>query len=147
MSAELVSNRKAYHDYEILETFEAGMVLQGTEIKSLRQGGGGLAEAYVRIMNNELWLIGGYIAQYKFGNIHNHEESRDRKLLMHRREIDRLKKMVQQKGLTIVPLKIFLKAGRAKLKIGLGRGKKNIDKRHALKERDVQRQIERRMKE
>ncbi len=144
--SEIVSNRKARHDYEILEVFETGIVLLGTEIKSLRDGGGGLADAYVRLIDNEIFLVGGYIAPYKFGSVFNHEERRDRKLLLHRHEIQRLKKQVQQKGLTIVPLKIYLVKGRAKLQIALAKGKKKGDKRETIKERDVKRQIQTKLK-
>lgn len=143
---ELVSNRKAFHDYEVLETFEAGLVLQGTEIKSLRDHGGSLQEAYVKVLHGELWLVGCSIAPYRFGNIHNHEERRDRKLLMHKREIQRLKSAVQEKGLALVPLNIYLSKGRAKLKVALARGKKGVDKRHSLKERDDKRRMQRVMK-
>jgi SsrA-binding protein len=143
---ELVRNRRAYHDYEILETYEAGIILLGTEIKSLRAHGGNLAEAYVKVIENELWLIGASIAPYRFGNIHNHEERRDRKLLMHKREIERLKEIVQQKGLTLIPLSLYLKKGRAKISIGYGRGKKKEDKRHALIEREKKREMERAVK-
>jgi len=146
-NSDLVSNRRAYHDYEILESFEAGIVLKGTEIKSLRSGGGGLQEAYVKVLNNEVWLIGCSIAPYKFGNIQNHEEKRDRKLLLHKREIQQLKKATQEKGLTIVPLSIYLKAGRAKIKIATAKGKKAYDKRAAIKERDDKRSIDRMMKD
>lgn len=121
---ELVRNRRAFHDYEIIETYEAGIALLGTEIKSLRAHGGNLAEAYVKVIQEELWLIGASIAPYRFGNIHNHEERRDRKLLMHKREIARLKEIVQQKGLTLIPLALYLKNGRVKISIGYGRGKK-----------------------
>lgn len=143
---DLVSNRRAFHDYEILETFEAGIVLKGTEIKSLRNGGGGLEEAYVKVLHNELWLIGSRIAPYRFGNIQNHEEKRDRKLLMHKREIRRIKEATQQKGLTVVPLAIYLKAGRAKVKIGLAKGKKTYDKRASIKEREDKRRMDRMIK-
>lgn len=145
--ADLVSNRKAFHDYEILESFEAGIVLRGTEIKSLKTHDASLQEAYVKIFAGEIWLVGSYIAPYKFGNIHNHEERRDRKLLMHRREITRLKESVQEKGLALIPLAIYLKKGRAKLKIGLGRGKKHHDKRASIKERDEKRRMQRAMKD
>ncbi len=141
-SNELVSNRKARFNFEILETFEAGVCLKGTEIKSLREGGGSLQEAYVKIMKGELWLIGANIAQYKYGNVHNHEEQRDRKLLMHKREIDKLRAATQEKGLAIVPLAMYLKKGRAKLKIATGRGKKTIDKRATIKERDEKRRMD-----
>jgi SsrA-binding protein len=143
---ELVSNRKASHDYEILETFETGIVLQGTEIKSLRDNGGSLQEAYVRVIARELWLIGAHIAPYRFGNIHNHEDKRDRKLLMHKREIAKLKVATQEKGLTLIPLSIYLKNGRAKMKIAIAKGKKNVDKRASIKEKDVQRQMDKAMK-
>lgn len=141
-SNELISNRRAFHDYEVLQTFEAGIVLQGTEIKSLREYGGSLQEAYVKILSNELWLIGSTIAPYRFGSVYNHEERRDRKLLMHRREIKRLKEAVQEMGLTIIPLKCYLKGGRAKLSIAIAKGKKTVDKRAAIKERDDKRRMD-----
>lgn len=143
---DLVSNRRAGHDYEILETFEAGIVLLGTEIKSLRDHGGSLQEAYVKVINNEIWLIGATISPYRYGNIYNHEERRDRKLLMHKREISRLKTAGQEKGLTLIPLGMYIKEGRVKVKIATAKGKKNIDKRAALKERDEKRHIDKAMK-
>lgn len=146
MSQDLVSNRRATHDYEILETFEAGIVLQGTEIKSMRDHGASLQEAYVKVLNHELWLIGCTIAPYRFGNIHNHEEKRERKLLMHKREINRLKTAAQEKGLTLIPLAFYLKQGRIKIRIGIAKGKKNIDKRSAVKERDEKRRIQQALK-
>lgn len=146
-SRELVSNRRAGHDYEILETFEAGIILLGTEIKSLREHGGSLQESYVRAGQGELWLIGSSIAPYRFGSAHNHEERRERKLLMHHREIDRLSRAVQEKGLTLIALSIYLKKGRAKLKIALAKGKRTVDKRAAIKEREDKRHIQRAMKE
>lgn len=144
---DLVSNRKARHEFEILETFEAGMVLVGTEIKSLRDHGGSLQEAYIRIVKNVPTLIGAFIAHYKFGNIYNHEERRDRTLLLHKKEIETLKRAQEQKGLTIVPLSIYLKKGFAKVKLGIARGKKLHDKREAIKERDQKRMIEKMVKE
>jgi len=144
---ELVRNRKASHDYEILETFEAGVALQGTEIKSLRAGGGALQEAYVKLIKAEIWLVGCNIAPYRFGNIHNHEERRDRKLLLHKREIQQLREAIQEKGLTIVPLSLYLKNGYVKLKIAIGRGKKSVDKRAAIKERDEKRRMDKVMKD
>lgn len=140
---ELVSNRKAHFNYEILETQEAGIMLMGTEIKSLRDHGGSLQEAYVKIYMNELWLVGCNIAHYKFGNIHNHEEKRERKLLMHKREIARLKKEIQEKGLTIIPLALYLKKGRVKIKIATAKGKKKGDKRETIKAREEKRDIDR----
>lgn len=144
--SELVSNRRARHDYEILETYEAGIVLQGTEVKSLRDGGGSLQEAYITVKGGELWLLNASIAPYKFGNIANHEERRERKLLMHSREIARLKSATQEKGLAIIALSIYLKGGRVKVCIAEARGKKKGDKRAAIKERDEKRRIDRVMR-
>jgi SsrA-binding protein len=144
--ADLVSNRKAHHSYEILETFEAGIVLTGTEAKSLRDNGGSLQESYIRVKTGELWLIGCHIAPWRYGNIHNHEETRERKLLMHNREIQKLKTATQEKGLTIVPLGIYLKNGRIKLKLATARGKSSIDKRKSLKDRDEKKRIQQAMK-
>jgi SsrA-binding protein len=144
---DLVSNRRATHDYEILETFEAGIVLQGTEIKSLRDNGGGLQEAYVKVLNNELWLIGSHISPYRYGNIYNHEEKRDRKLLMHRNEIRKFRVAIQEKGLTLIPLALYLKNGRVKVKIAIAKGKKTFDKRESVKERDDKRQMQRALKQ
>ena len=145
---ELASNRKARHDYEILETFEAGIELKGTEVKSLRDHGGNLAEAYVRYIRGELWLVGAHIAHYRYGNVNNHEETRDRKLLMHKREIRRLQEEVQQKGITLVPLALYLNSkGRIKLKLARAKGKKSHDRRQSIKERDDKRRMDRAMRE
>lgn len=142
-SSELVSNRKAGYNYEILETFEAGIVLLGTEIKSLRNHGGSLQDAFVDPTGAELWLINSSIAPYTFGNLFNHEERRPRKLLMHTREIERLRNIVKQKGLSIIPLAIYLnKKGKAKVKIATAKGKKSYDKRAALKEREDRRTVQ-----
>lgn len=143
---DLVSNRRATHDYEILETFETGIILQGTEIKSIRSNGASLQESYVKVLSNEIWLIGCSIAPYKYGNIHNHEERRDRKLLMHKREIARLKTATQEKGLTIIPLAFYLKNGRIKVRIATAKGKKSMDKRAAIKEQDQKREVQQAMK-
>lgn len=143
---ELVSNRRAFHDYDIEETYEAGIVLQGTEIKSLRDHGGSLQEAYVRVITQEVWLIGASIAPYRFGNIHNHEERRDRKLLLHKREIGKLKAWMQEKGYTLVPLALYLKNGRIKIKIGCAKGRKTFDKRQALKTREEERRVQKALK-
>lgn len=145
-TADLVSNKRAFHNFEILETFEAGIVLEGTEIKSLRDNGGSLQEAYVKVIGGEVWLIGCHIAPYKYGNIHNHEERRDRKLLLHKREIANLRENTQEKGLTIVPLAFYLKNGRVKIKIALAKGKKAVDKRASIKERDDKRHMQKMMK-
>lgn len=145
-SSDLVSNRRARHDYEILETFDAGIVLLGPEIKSLRNNGGNLQDAYVKIIKNELWLIGCHISPYRFGNIHNPDEKRDRKLLMHKREIEKLRVAVQEKGLALIALGIYLNEGRAKVKIAIAKGKKTYDKRDDIKERDVKREMARHLK-
>jgi SsrA-binding protein len=140
--SELVSNRKAGYNYEILETFEAGIVLQGTEIKSLRNHGGSLQDAFVDAKGVELWLLNASIAPYTFGNLFNHEERRPRKLLMHKREIEKIQKIVREKGLVVIPLSIYLnKKGIAKVKIATAKGKKAHDKRAALKEREDRKEI------
>ncbi len=144
--SELVSNRRARHDYEILETYEAGVALVGTEIKSLRNHGGSLQDAFVFIQKGEAWLKNCSIAPYSFGNVFNHEERRDRKLLLHKKEIEKLKRSIDQKGLTIIPLAIYLSKGKAKVKIGVARGKKQHDKRSAIKEREQKRSIDRELK-
>lgn len=133
---DLVRNPKASHDYEIMETFEAGLMLKGTEIKSLREYQGSLKEAYVKSLKGELWLLGAHIPHYKYGNVHNHEEYRDRKLLMHSREIKRLQAETKEKGMAIIPLSVYLKRGKAKLRLGIGRGKKSHDKRQDLRKRE-----------
>jgi SsrA-binding protein len=141
---ELVSNRRARHDFEILETFEAGIVLVGTEIKSLRNHGGSLQDSFVDARGAELWLLNMSIAPYSFGNIHNHEDKRPRKLLMHKREMAKLKRLTMEKGLTIVPLSVFLtKRGIAKVRIATAKGKKDYDKRASLKEREAERSMQR----
>lgn len=145
-SSELVSNRKATFNYEILETFEAGIVLQGTEIKSLRDHGGSLQDSYIMVTGGELWLLESSIAPYRYGNIHNHEDRRKRKLLMHKREIDKLRVGSQEKGLTIIPLALYLKNGRVKVKIALAKGKKSFDKRASIKEREDKRHMARSLK-
>lgn len=146
MTEDLVSNRKAFHNYEILETFEAGIVLLGTEIKSLRDHGGSLQDAYVVLHHSEAWLKNASIAPYKFGNIHNHEDKRERKLLLHKREILKLKTSTEEKGLTVIPLAMYLSKGIVKVKIAIARGKKAYDKRAAAKSREDKRAIERAMK-
>lgn len=146
-SSDLLSNKRAAFNYQILDTFESGIALQGTEIKSLRDHGGSLQEAYIKVINNELWLIGCNIAAYRYGNIHNHEERRDRKLLMHKREIAKFKEASQEKGLTIIPLAFFLKEGRVKVRIALAKGKNVVDKRETIKARDDKRYIDRVMKQ
>lgn len=139
----VATNRKARHLYEILETHEAGIVLVGTEVKSLREGGASIGDAFCMPKRGEMWLINLHIGPYDRGNRFNHEPTRERKLLLHRREIDRMAGAVSQKGLTLVPLRIHFKNRRAKVLIGVCRGKKAHDKRHAIRERDLTRTGER----
>lgn len=136
-------NRKATHEYFILERFEAGLVLQGSEIKSVRAGQVSLAEAYIRTDGEEAWLVEAHIAPYDQASIYNHEPRRPRKLLLHRSEIRKLWDEIRQKGLTIIPLEIYLKDGRAKVEIALAKGKKLYDKREAIARRDAERDFER----
>jgi SsrA-binding protein len=143
----LASNRKARHEYFIDDTLEAGIALLGTEIKSLRLGRASLQEAYVAVTEGEMWLLHMHIPPYTHGSNQNHEPLRPRKLLLHRSEIRRWAARVQQKGFTIVPLKIYLKGGRAKIEIGLARGKKLYDKRQILAEKDSERRIDRALSE
>lgn len=140
-------NRKAYHDYHIEDTIEAGLVLTGTEIKSIRGGRVNLKDAYASAENGEMWLVNAHIAQYPGGNRYNHEPTRPRKLLLHEREIADLSEEVLRKGYTVVPLKLYLKKGIAKVELGLARGKRQYDKREAIAQRDDQRQIERALKQ
>jgi SsrA-binding protein len=135
-------NRQAYHDYFVEKTFEAGISLVGTEIKSIRLGHANLRTSYALIRQGEIWLENAHIAVYEQGNQFNHEPTRRRKLLMHRKEIILLEKQVATKGLTLIPLKLYLKGGKAKIEVGLCKGKKLFDKREALKERDTKREIE-----
>lgn len=140
--SKLVSNKKAYFDYEIIETFEAGVSLKGTEVKSLRNHGGSLKDSYIIIKKNEIWLINSYIAPYKFGNLLNHKERRERKLLMHKNEILKIKRIVQEKSFSIIPTSIYLKKGIIKLNIALAKGKKKYEKREKIKEKEEKRKIE-----
>jgi SsrA-binding protein len=143
---EIARNKKARFDYEILETFEAGIVLVGSEVKSIRQKKVSIQESYARIKNNEIYLTGMNIAIYEMANRFNHEPVHDRKLLMHRHEIKRLIGKVQEKGFTLVPLRLYFKNGKVKVEIGLARGKAKYDKRHDIKEREVTREIRREWK-
>jgi SsrA-binding protein len=140
-------NRRARYEYAIEETLEAGIVLTGTEIKSIRAGRANLAEAYARVERGEAWLIGAHIAPYEQGNRNNHEPTRVRKLLLHRDQIAELAGKSQAKGLTLVPLKLYIRDGMAKLELGVARGKKAHDKRRTIAERDVRRELERTVKE
>ncbi len=142
----VVSNRRARHEFEILERIEAGLVLMGTEVKSLRDGKVVLRDAYATERDGELWLVNATIEPYAQGNRENHEPTRERKLLVRRIELDRLASRVAEKGLTLVPLRIYFKDGRAKIEIALARGKEGRDKRDSLAERDTRREIERELK-
>ena len=139
----VATNRKASHEYFLLQNFEAGLVLQGSEIKSIRAGHISLAEAYVRVDGEEAWLVDAHIAPYEQASLYNHEPRRPRKLLLHRNEIRELWDEVRQKGVTIIPLKVYLKDGRAKVEISIAKGKKLYDKRDAIAKRDASREIER----
>jgi SsrA-binding protein len=142
----LATNRKASHEYFLLDTLEAGLALQGSEIKSIRAGQISLAEAYIEIDGKEAWLVDAHIAPYVQASLFNHEPRRPRKLLLHKVEIRRLWNEVRKKGVTIVPTKVYLKEGRAKIEIALAKGKKLYDKREAIARRDMQREEERRGK-
>jgi SsrA-binding protein len=139
----IATNRRARHEYEILETFEAGLVLRGTEVKSLRTGQVNFKDSYATVRNGEVWLLGCHISPYSHGTDANHDPERDRKLLLHTREISRLMSKIAERGLTVVPLKLYFKGGRAKIEIGLARGKKLHDKRATLRERETRREMDR----
>ena len=136
-------NRKVQYDYHILRTLEAGISLLGTEIKSIREGRVSIREAYVRPDDGEMWLVGAHVAQYPPAASANHDPTRRRRLLLHRRQIAELRREVESEGVTIVPLRLYLKNGRAKLEIAVGRGKKRYDKRAAIAKREAERQMER----
>ncbi|USK43826.1 SsrA-binding protein SmpB [Cytobacillus oceanisediminis] len=143
----VAQNKKAYHDYAIEETYEAGIVLQGTEIKSIRAGKVNLKDSYARIQNNEIYLFGMHVSPYEQGNRYNHDPLRTRKLLLHRKEISKLIGESKEVGYSIVPLKMYLKNGYAKVLIGLARGKKKYDKREDLKKKEAKREVERAFRE
>jgi SsrA-binding protein len=140
-------NRKARHDYFILETYETGIVLKGTEIKSVREGRANLKDSFARVQNGEILLYNLHISPYEYGNRENHDPLRTRKLLMHRREIARLVGKTQEKGLALVPLRIYFKQGLAKVELALAKGKKLYDKREAIAERETQRELEKAFRE
>jgi SsrA-binding protein len=142
----IARNKRARHDYEIIETWEAGIVLTGTEVKALRDGRAQIGDAYAVLKDGEAWLLNAHIAPYDKGNIWNHEPTRSRKLLLHQKEIRQMIGAVERKGLTLVALDLYFKHGRAKVRIGLGRGKKLHDKRADLKERDDARDMQRALK-
>jgi SsrA-binding protein len=142
----IAENRRARHDYHLLDRFEAGLVLTGTEVKSLREGRASLRRAFGDVRGGELWLVGAHIPEYPQGNIANHDPDRDRKLLLHKREISSLIGKVQERGLTLVPTRLYWRNGRAKVELAVARGKEARDKRRDIADRDARRQIERALK-
>ncbi len=147
MSRSLIAqNRKAFHEYNILEKFEGGMVLLGSEVKAIREGKANLKEAYVRFIERELFIIGMHIGEYSNAGYSTHNPVRDRKLLLHRQEINKIKRMVEEKGKTLIPLSLYLKKGRIKVEFGLAQGKKLWDKRKTKQDKDVKRQVDRAIK-
>ena len=142
-----IQNRKARHDYEILESFEAGIELKGTEVKSIRQGQMQLKDSYVDVSHGQMYLANAHIEPYKQGNRFNHDPERKRRLLMHKHEIIRLGSKVAEKGLTLIPLKIYFTRGKVKVQVGLCKGKNVVDKRHSLKAKEAKRDVDRAMKE
>jgi len=137
------TNRKANFQYELLDRLEAGMVLLGTEVKSLRDSKVNLQESYARFIKDELWLLNCHISEYKYGNLNNHDPLRERKLLLSKRELKKLKSKLQEKGLTLVPVKIYFKSSRIKLELAVAKGKKLYDKRETIKKRDTERKLKR----
>ena len=137
-----ILNRKAHHDYFIDETYECGIVLTGTEIKSIRNGNCNIKDCYGIIKNHEVFLLNMYVGQYKEGNIFNHEETRSRKLLLHKKEIKKLENAITLKGYTLVPIKLYFKDNKLKVSLGVCRGKKDYDKRESIKERDIKREVQ-----
>jgi SsrA-binding protein len=143
---DVARNRRALHEYEILDRLEAGIVLQGTEVKGLRERGATITDAYVQIRGGEAWLVGAHISEYDNAGRFSHDPRRTRKLLLHKREIERLAQALSEKGLSLVPLRLYFTEGRAKLELGLGRGKTLYDKRRTIAERDARREADRAMK-
>ena len=147
MGSVEIQNRKARHDYSIEDTIEAGLVLFGTEVKSIRQGRANLKDSYAIIKDGEVYIVGMHISPYDKGNIFNKDPLRNRKLLLHKREINKLLGIVQQKGLSLIPLKAYFSRGKVKIQLAIAKGKKLYDKRDDLKARDAKREIDRRLKE
>ncbi len=139
----IINNRKARHDYEVLDSFEAGIVLKGSEVKSLREGNANMQDCYAVIRNGEIWLMGMHINPYKQANLFNHDPLRDKKLLLHKKEIRKLIGKVSEKGLALIPLKMYFHNGKVKVELGLCKGKKLYDKREDIKKRDVERELRR----
>ena len=147
MSSKVIAtNRKAWHEYHILEKYEGGMVLYGSEVKASREGKANIKEAYVRFIDNELFTVGMHIGKYSNEGYSTHSPIRDRKLLLHKRELSKIRKLVEEKGKTLIPLSLYLKHGRVKMEFGLAQGKKLFDKRKAKMDKDVSRQVDRAMK-
>ena len=147
MSSKVIAtNRKAWHEYHILEKYEGGMVLYGSEVKAIREGKANIKEAYVRFINNELFAVGMHIGKYSNEGYSTHSPIRDRKLLLHKKELQKIRKMVDEKGKTLIPLSLYLKGGRVKVEFGLAQGKKIWDKRKTKMEKDIKRQVDRAMK-
>lgn len=144
---QIASNRKAFHDYEVVDRLEVGIVLTGTEIKSIRQNGASIREAYARPLAGEMWLLGAHIAEYAAGSYLNHEPTRPRKLLLHRRQLRAWVRSTAERGLSIIPLSMYFKDGMAKVELGLGKGRKQHDKRQALAKRDADRDIQRALRD
>lgn len=142
----VANNKKAYHDYFVDEKYEAGLVLHGTEVKSLRMGKCSIKEAFIRIENGEVWVYGMHISPYEMGNIFNKDPLRPKKLLMHKAEINKLLGKIKEKGITLVPLQVYFKDGRAKIEVGLCRGKKLYDKRQDIAKKDQRREAEKEFK-
>jgi len=143
----IVQNRRAHHDYFILEKLEAGIELVGTEVKSLRAGSMTLKDSYAEVRDGQIYLVGAHISPYEKGNIYNHDPERTRRLLLHKREIEKWGARVAEKGLTVVPLRVYFKEGRAKVELGLCRGKHTVDKRDTIREREVMREADRAMRD
>ncbi len=143
----IIQNRKARHDYAILDSYEAGIELQGTEVKSLRAGKANLKDSYARVENNEAFLHNLHISEYEQGNLYNHEPTRRRRLLLHKHEINRLRNRAEERGLTLVPLKLYFKRGKVKVELAVAKGKREYDRRHDIAKRDAQREMQRALKE
>jgi SsrA-binding protein len=147
MEKVVTTNRKAYHDYNIGDTYEAGIMLQGTEVKSLREGRANLKDSYAIIKDGEIFLLNCHISPYSHGNMQNHDPERTRKLLLHKKEISKLWGKTGQQGFTLIPLKIYFKNGKAKVVLGVAKGKRHYEKRASIKEREAKREIERHLKD
>ena len=141
-----ISNKKAYYDYEIETTYEAGIVLKGTEIKSIRQGKANLRDSYAIYKNGEIFILNMHISEYDKGNIFNHEETRTRKLLLNKKEIYKIRDSIEKEGYTLIPIKLYFKGNKAKVLLGIAKGKKNYDKREAIKKKDIEREIKKQIK-